>query len=52
MLILVTASVVAVILIVVYRSPLLPLLVLVGAGLALGTASARSISWPTETSWS
>lgn len=40
MLILVTASVVAVILIVVYRSPLLPLLVLVGAGLALGMASA------------
>lgn len=40
MLLLVTASVVAVILIVVYRSPLLPLLVLLGAGLALGTASA------------
>jgi RND superfamily putative drug exporter len=40
LLILVTASVVAVILIVVYRSPLLPLLVLIGAGLALGTASA------------
>jgi RND superfamily putative drug exporter len=40
MLLVVTASAVAVILILVYRSPLLPLLVLIGAGLALGTASA------------
>ena len=36
----VTAAVVALILILVYRSPLLPLVVLVGAGLALGAASA------------
>lgn len=40
LLLVVTASVVAVILVLVYRSPLLPLLVLIGAGLALGTASA------------
>lgn len=40
LLLLVTASVVAVILVIVYRSPLLPLLVLFGAALALGTASA------------
>jgi RND superfamily putative drug exporter len=40
LLLLVTASVVAVILVLVYRSPLLPLVVLLGAGLALGTASA------------
>ena len=40
LLLVVTASVVAVILVLVYRSPLLPLLVLLGAGLALGTASA------------
>jgi RND superfamily putative drug exporter len=39
-LLVVTASVVALILLVVYRSPLLPLVVLAGAGLALGTASA------------
>ncbi|QSB17527.1 MMPL family transporter [Natronosporangium hydrolyticum] len=36
----VTAAVVAVILVIVYRSPILPLVVLLGAGLALGTASA------------
>jgi len=36
----VTATAVAVILVVVYRSPLLPLVVLLGAGLALGVASA------------
>ncbi|HEY8473569.1 MAG TPA: MMPL family transporter [Natronosporangium sp.] len=40
LLLVVTASVVALILLVVYRSPLLPLVVLFGAGLALGTASA------------
>ncbi len=40
MLLAVTATVVAIILVLVYRSPLLPLLVLLGAGLALGTASA------------
>lgn len=40
LLLVVTASVVAVILVLVYRSPLLPLAVLLGAGLALGTASA------------
>lgn len=40
MLLAVTATVVVVILVFVYRSPLLPLLVLLGAGLALGTASA------------
>lgn len=40
LLLLVTASVVAVILVLVYRSPLLPVVVLLGAGLALGTASA------------
>jgi RND superfamily putative drug exporter len=40
LLLLVTAAVVALILLVVYRSPLLPLVVLTGAGLALGTASA------------
>jgi RND superfamily putative drug exporter len=40
LLLFVTASVVSLILLVVYRSPLLPLVVLAGAGLALGTASA------------
>ena len=40
LLLVVTASAVAVILVVVYRSPLLPLVVLLGAGLALGAASA------------
>jgi len=40
LLLVVTAAAVAVILTVVYRSPLLPVVVLIGAGLALGTASA------------
>lgn len=40
LLLVVTAVVVALILILVYRSPLLPLIVLVAVGLALGTASA------------
>ncbi|HVV12812.1 MMPL family transporter [Amycolatopsis sp.] len=40
MLLLVTAGIVALILVLVYRSPLLPLVVLISAGLALGSASA------------
>lgn len=40
LLLLVTAAVVAIILVLVYRSPLLPVIVLVAVGLALGTASA------------
>ncbi|TVT53502.1 MMPL family transporter [Amycolatopsis rhizosphaerae] len=47
MLLLVTAGVVAFILVVVYRSPLLPVVVLISAGLALGTASAL-IYWLTR----
>ncbi|WP_020666621.1 MMPL family transporter [Amycolatopsis nigrescens] len=39
-LLMITASIVAVILIIVYRSPLLPLVVLISAGLALCTSSA------------
>ncbi|MBA2416711.1 MAG: MMPL family transporter [Geodermatophilaceae bacterium] len=40
LLLIVTAAVVALILVLVYRSPLLPVIVLVAVGLALGTASA------------
>jgi RND superfamily putative drug exporter len=47
MLLLVTAGIVAVILVLVYRSPLLPLVVLLSAGLALGSASAV-IYWLTR----
>ncbi|WP_243769670.1 MMPL family transporter [Amycolatopsis acidicola] len=47
MLLLVTAGVVALILVLVYRSPLLPLVVLISAGLALGSAAAL-IYWLTR----
>ncbi len=40
LLIIVTGLVVALILVLVYRSPVLPVLVLVGAGLALGVSAA------------
>lgn len=50
LLVVVTASVVAVILLLVYRSPVLPVVVLLGAVLAPGTASALVTPSPAQTS--